>query len=345
MPSRRTSLDVYSAAEVARAAGVPIRAVEEAIAAGRVRTVHQRFLASDVAAPLVAELQAEFLREQAIAPPPDLFEASRHARRETRIPIAASTTLHGTLIAAVALWPLLGSASTTEMPVDTRPDVRLVFLATPGPGGGGGGGGLRLPKPPARVARKGDANLSSPVPRPAPPPEPEPPRAEPPPPDPEPPVVAPVASRPAEPETRAGVLDAPKVEESAGPGAGGGAGTGQGGGIGEGQGAGIGPGTGGGTGGGPYRPGSGIEPPSILREVKPEYSEEARRRGIEGDVIVEIVVRRDGSVGDVRIMRGLGHGLDERAARAVGQWRFSPARRHGTPVDVLVEVAVEFKLR
>jgi protein TonB len=79
--------------------------------------------------------------------------------------------------------------------------------------------------------------------------------------------------------------------------------------------------------------------------VKPQYTEEARRRGIEGDVVLEIVVRADGSVGQVTVMQRLGAGLDQRAIEAVRQWRFSPARRFGTPVDVLVEVAVEFKLR
>jgi TonB family protein len=100
-----------------------------------------------------------------------------------------------------------------------------------------------------------------------------------------------------------------------------------------------------GTGGGPYRPGSGITPPSIQREVKPVYTEEGRRRSVEGDVVLEVVVRADGSVGNVRVVQGLGSGLDQRAVDAVRQWRFSPARRYGTPVDVMVEIAVEFRLR
>ena len=79
--------------------------------------------------------------------------------------------------------------------------------------------------------------------------------------------------------------------------------------------------------------------------MKPDYTEEARRRGVEGDVVLEIVVRSNGTVGDVRVMQGLGGGLDQRAIDAVRQWKFSPARRFGTPVDVMVEVAVEFKLR
>ncbi len=159
-------------------------------------------------------------------------------------------------------------------------------------------------------------------------------------------VAAPVATVSADARDRSGTVEAPARDvESQGSGAGGGAGTGEGTGLGEGQGAGIGAGSGGGTGGGPYRPGSGITPPAIQREVKPTYTEEARRRGISGDVVLEIVVRRDGSVGEVKVIQGLGGGLDQRAVEAVRQWRFSPARRFGTPVDVIVEVAVEFTLR
>lgn len=162
-------------------------------------------------------------------------------------------------------------------------------------------------------------------------------------------MQAPIAAIEADARDVVGVVDAPPAPPSAppsqGPGTGGGVGTGQGKGIGEGSGGGIGPGSGGGTGGGPYRPGSGIEPPQLLKEVRPLYTDEARRRAVQGDVVLEIVVRRDGSVGDVRVTRPLGSGLDQRAVAAVRQWRFSPARRQGTPVDVIVEVAVGFTLR
>ena len=57
------------------------------------------------------------------------------------------------------------------------------------------------------------------------------------------------------------------------------------------------------------------------------------------------LVRSDGSVGDVRVLQGLGGGLESRAIAAVRQWKFAPAMRRGQPVDVLVEVAVEFTLR
>jgi protein TonB len=116
-------------------------------------------------------------------------------------------------------------------------------------------------------------------------------------------------------------------------------------GTGPGTGPGVDDGTGGGAGGGPYRPGGGIEPPRLLREVKAQYTEDARTRGITGGVLLEIVIKSDGSVGDVKVLRGLGFGLDERAASAVRGWRFTPARRLGSPVDVIVEVEVEFSLR
>jgi TonB family protein len=107
----------------------------------------------------------------------------------------------------------------------------------------------------------------------------------------------------------------------------------------------VGEGSGGGYGGGPFRPGSGVEPPRLLREVRADYTDEARRANIEGEVELEIVVRRDGTVGDVKIVRGLRGGLNERAVNAVRQWRFAPGRMKGVPVDVVVEVGVEFRLR
>ena len=230
--------------------------------------------------------------------------------------------------------------------------MRLVFVAAPGPGGGGGGGSPAPESAATEGAARRRSAISSPVParrepnrcaRPA-PPEPAPTpvlKAEP-----LPTLVAPIVEAPADARTRSGVLQQSSAEiDSRGPGSGGGIGAGQGTGIGAGDGNGIGPGSGGGTGGGPYRPGSGIEAPQLLREVKADYTEDARQRGVSGDVVLEIVVRRDGTVGDVKILQGLGGGLNDRAVQAVRQWRFAPARRHGAAVDVIVEVAVEFKLR
>ena len=78
-------------------------------------------------------------------------------------------------------------------------------------------------------------------------------------------------------------------------------------------------------GGGPYRPGSGVLPPRILREVKAGYTEEARRANVEGEVVLEIVVRRDGSVSDVKLLNG----LPQRAERARDCGRAPMAIRAG----------------
>jgi protein TonB len=159
-------------------------------------------------------------------------------------------------------------------------------------------------------------------------------------------LIAPVALAANAATDRLGVPDAVVAStQSQGPGLEGGGGAGDGGGTGNGRGAGLGDGENLGTGGGVYRAGSGVEPPRLLREVKATYSDEARRANVTGDVVMEVVIRADGSVASARVVRGLGFGLDERAAAAVRQWRFAPARRGGQPVDVAVEVAVQFNLR
>lgn len=279
-----------------------------------------------------------------------------HLQRRPLLPLLVSTGAHGGIAALMVFLAGLNFAPRAAvLRIDERPNemMRLVFRQIPGPGGGGGGGGLQQPKPAPKAMREGTRKISSPIPeRKEPPPivpVPKPPEPKPEPPlkaEPLPVVVAPIITAPADPRTRIGVLEQTTAEaDSHGPGKGGGAGTGSGTGLGSGDGSGVGPGSGGGTGGGPYRPGSGIEPPRLLREVKADYTEEARQRSVSGEVVMEIVVRRDGSVGDVRILRGLGGGLNDRAVQAVRQWRFAPATRLGSPVDVIVEVGVEFRLR
>ena len=265
------------------------------------------------------------------------------------MPLAATAALHAGLLAAIVL---LSTGAARSRPVaNVARQVRLVFLAAPGPGGGGGGGGTQAPIPASAALGRGAEPLRSPVPIRRQPVVrmPKVVRAVERPPvqvEPLPPVTAPVVPVAADARERAGIpVEPAPAPESQGTGTNAGAGTGEDGGLGAGTGAGIGPGSGGGTGGGPYRPGAGITPPALLVEVKPDYTEQARRQNIEGNVELEIVVRSDGRVGDVTLLHGLGAGLDQRAVDAVRQWRFSPARRSVAPVDVIVQVAVEFALR
>jgi TonB family protein len=84
----------------------------------------------------------------------------------------------------------------------------------------------------------------------------------------------------------------------------------------------------------------------VLREVKPKYSPEAMRLKIQGSVLLEAVVQRDGTLRDIRIVRSLDpRGLDLQAVLAVEQWRFNPGRHDGEPVDVLVTIVLDFRIQ
>lgn len=131
---------------------------------------------------------------------------------------------------------------------------------------------------------------------------------------------------------------------SAGPGSGGGIGTGKGGGVGSGTGAGVGPGQGGGFGGGVYRVGGGVSAPKLTRKVDPEYSEEARKAKYQGTVLLQVEVWPDGRAHNVRVIRSLGLGLDEKAIEAVQQWEFVPGKKDGQSVKVAASVEVNFRL-
>jgi periplasmic protein TonB len=131
---------------------------------------------------------------------------------------------------------------------------------------------------------------------------------------------------------------------SNGPGFGGGIGSGSGGGVGSGEGGGVGPGSGGGIGGGVFRVGGLVTSPELVYKVEPEYSEQARKAKYQGTVVLTIVVQRDGTVRDIKILTSLGMGLDEKAIEAVRQWRFRPGMRQGQAVDVFATVEVMFRL-
>jgi periplasmic protein TonB len=365
------STDLFSFEEIAQVAGVPVERVEALVDEGRV-IAFRRFIAPKDAVALVRRFAGRGTDPGDDRSPVTLLRAPR---RSAGRPLVAAALLHVALLALATMIASLGwlQSRDTEGLLDREtPPVRLVYLMTPGPGGGGGGGGLRMPTPPPAaqrraptpVPRRAASPVPPPRPRPAPVTRPDPvvappivleppkvePRVDPPPPAPPvpaPAIQAPVAPMPTSATDVAGLVTSRPAppSTSAGSGTGGGVGSGAGTGNGEGQGAGLGPGTGGGTGGGVYRPGSGISPPTLVREVRPAYTDEGRRRAVEGDVVLEIVVRRDGTVGNVRVLRALGAGLDQRAADAVRQWRFGPAMRAGAPVDVVVEVSVEFKLR
>lgn len=219
-------------------------------------------------------------------------------------------------------------------------------------GGGGGGGGKNQPEPPA-TGRMPETTRVQMI-----PPDPD---------DPQPlmpaeDLLAQVASVqmpidiPQDYSLPIGDITAPpNYSRSSGPGSGGGIGTGRGTGVGSGTGAGVGPGEGGGMGGGrgggigsgvgPYVVGNGVKAPEVLVKTLPAYTEEARKARAEGIVLIQAVIRKDGTVDSFRVLRGLGYGLDESAINTIAtKWRFKPGTYNGTPVDVQANIEVSFRL-
>ena len=83
-----------------------------------------------------------------------------------------------------------------------------------------------------------------------------------------------------------------------------------------------------------------------MAEVRPKYTNDALRRKVQGTVVLELIVTRDGRPSHIRVTQSLDRGgLDEEAIAAVQQWRFEPGRLAGTPVDVSVIVMLDFCIR
>jgi TonB family protein len=89
---------------------------------------------------------------------------------------------------------------------------------------------------------------------------------------------------------------------------------------------------------------SNIKPVEILSVPKPAYTDEARAKKIEGDVLVQVVFTASGQVQVLRVVRGLGYGLDESAEAAARQIRFRPAQQDGQPVDSPAIAHITFAL-
>jgi len=87
-----------------------------------------------------------------------------------------------------------------------------------------------------------------------------------------------------------------------------------------------------------------IQPVVILSKPNPVYTDEARKLRIEGEVLVEVIFRASGQVQAVRVVKGLGHGLDETALHAAEQIRFKPAMQEGRAVDFPAIARIVFQL-
>jgi TonB family protein len=83
--------------------------------------------------------------------------------------------------------------------------------------------------------------------------------------------------------------------------------------------------------------------PVATHEVDPGYPIELMRQNVQGTVMLSAVIHSDGSVGDVRVLRGVDDRLDEYASAALSRWRFRPASRNGDPVALQAVVMIPFR--
>jgi periplasmic protein TonB len=273
---------------------------------------------------------------------PFLFEQQQKRAAPAAV---ASLVTHIAFVLFIVLMIKFAPAPVYQTAVlPDQPNEHIIWLSEPGPGGGGGGGGNKMKEPPRKAELPGKDKITVPV--------------EKPPsvkleakkePDPVEQLNIPAKSLAAAQDSLPGAIEAPPGPPtlSQGSGSGGGSGTGTGTGIGSGTGSGLGPGSGGGTGGGVYRPGNGVTLPRVLKEVKPQYTSDAMRAKVQGTVLLECVVRPDGTVGDVQVIRSLDStfGLDQQAVLAARAWRFAPGTRMGEPVPVQITIELTFTLR
>jgi TonB family protein len=94
-----------------------------------------------------------------------------------------------------------------------------------------------------------------------------------------------------------------------------------------------------------HQPSNGANAPvEITFKPKPNYTDEGRKQKINGEVRLEVLFKSDGRVHVVRVLQGLGYGLDEQAVKAAEQIKFTPALREGQPVDSTALVHIIFEL-
>ena len=88
-----------------------------------------------------------------------------------------------------------------------------------------------------------------------------------------------------------------------------------------------------------------LEPPRVVEDTPPLYTKGAFDRGIEGRVVLRVIIRKDGSVGAIRIHQSLDGDLDRAAIAAVQIWKFEPATIDSDPINVLADIEVDFQIQ
>ncbi len=96
---------------------------------------------------------------------------------------------------------------------------------------------------------------------------------------------------------------------------------------------------------GPIMVGGEVNKPEKIYAPQPQYTEIARKARLQGLVIVQAIIDKNGEVTNVKVLKGLVMGLSEAAVSAIKQWKFKPATLRGKPVDVYYNLTVNFTLQ
>jgi TonB family protein len=97
--------------------------------------------------------------------------------------------------------------------------------------------------------------------------------------------------------------------------------------------------------GGAYKVGGDVLPPKVLYKVNPDYAQEDKDAKIEGTVLLQMIVTAEGNAEDIKIVRSLSPGLDQKAIEAIQRWTFQPGTKDGTAVPVWATVEMNFRLK
>ena len=96
--------------------------------------------------------------------------------------------------------------------------------------------------------------------------------------------------------------------------------------------------------GGAYRVGNGVTPPKVLHKVEPKYNQEDKDAKIQGPVLLQLIVTEEGNADNIKVVRSLSPGLDQKAIEALSQWTFQPGTKDGKAVPVWATVEINFRL-
>lgn len=280
----------------------------------RIKTFLEEFLALKI---------TDSERLQYARDPYNIFEDDVSGRKPLQVAIALAFLTH--ILLFVLVLPSFGN----RIFVPTEEVLVLKQLARPAAVSGGG-------NQPEAAPPKPEPTIPEPKPQPVPIPDPTPN-------EPEPIRKEEIEEMPRIREQIAADLNIGDITAPPGPPARGGEGQGRF--AGTGTGPTEGPGTGTGQ-DGVYTIGSGVTMPTIVQQTTPSYTDEAIRAKVQGVVVLQAIIRKNGRVDSFKVIRGLGYGLEEKAIQEIAQqWRFRPGTYNGQPVDVLATIEVQFNLR